>query len=108
MCNFMRSKTLQRLLLKGNVSVSVFFFCLFYHFINLIVIGSSTQNFNDDFDFSSVDGDQVFTLPPLAQFNFRNNNSCNIKRIAKKFLAFETKFSKFLKSHTLQGLRVTT
>ena len=72
------------------------------------MIGSSTQNFNYDFDFSSVDGDQVFTLPPLAQFNFRNNNCCNIKRIAKKFLAFETKFSKFLKSHTLQGLRVTT
>jgi hypothetical protein len=77
----MRSKTLQRLLLKGNVSVSVVLL-----FINLI--GSSTQHFDDDFDFSSVDGDQVFTLPLLAQFNFRNNNGCNIKRIAKKFLAF--------------------
>jgi hypothetical protein len=54
----MRSKTLQRLLLKGNVSVSVVLL-----FINLI--GSSTQHFDDDFDFSSVDGDQVLPSPRL-------------------------------------------
>jgi hypothetical protein len=32
-------------------------------FINLI--GSSTQHFDDDFDFSSVDGDQVLPSPRL-------------------------------------------